>query len=267
MFNLLSICNSIQFQCYISLILINVQSSNYLPSIYFHRTLNFLPASYWYSFSGLKYLEKSECNRYIPSYITIRLLDQYVPFQHTLIIFHLHTKTLTVILRKLNRNYLFRSVLHCKGSKPVSRRGPGGKTSWSTFTLVNYCYSIGLINDFAKVHLILWDSLLQYHQQTPNYRLLFVIPFNWNTLNIGRMLHCHLHFWESMRHIFSHTDDGIAILMWNVWARMYEVERNKTTSHILVNSNFDIHYDNIYILKFLIPFCSTIIWRIRILLM
>ena len=97
-------------------------------------------------------------------------------------------------------------------------------------TLLKRGYNIGLINGtFAKVHSVSWDDLLQYHKRIPTHKLPFIVPFNWNTLHIGKKLHCHWHFIQDdqiLRGISSATP-------------IMTSKRSRNIKDILVNSNSD----------------------------
>ena len=97
-------------------------------------------------------------------------------------------------------------------------------------TLLKRGYNIGLINEmFAKVRSLSRDDLLQYHKRSPTHKLPFVIPFNWNTLHIGKKLHCHWHL--------IHDDQSLRGLSSAVPIMAFK--RNRNIKDILVNSNFD----------------------------
>ena len=72
-------------------------------------------------------------------------------------------------------------------------------------------------------------SIFQYHKRSPTHKLPFIVPFNWNTLHIGKKLYCHWHFIQddqSLRGISSATPIMV-------------FKRNRNIKDILVNSNFD----------------------------
>ena len=97
-------------------------------------------------------------------------------------------------------------------------------------TLLKRGYNIGLINEmFAKVRSLSRDDLLQYHKRSPTQKFPFVIPFNWNTLHIGKKLHCHWHL--------IHDDQSLRGISSAVPIMAFK--RNRNIKDILVNSNFD----------------------------
>ena len=57
-------------------------------------------------------------------------------------------------------------------------------------TLIKRGYNIGLISEiFAKVHSLSRNNLLQYYHHSPTIKLLFVVPYNSNTSQVGKTLH------------------------------------------------------------------------------
>ena len=97
-------------------------------------------------------------------------------------------------------------------------------------TLINLGYNIGLINEiFNKVRILSRDNLLQYQDRPHTHILPFMVPFNWITLNIGRILHLHWYLIQN--------DESLQNI--SVLTPIMVFRRQKNIRDLLVHSNFD----------------------------
>ena len=97
-------------------------------------------------------------------------------------------------------------------------------------TLIKRGYNIGQINEiFNKVRLLSRDNLLQYQDRPPTHILPFVVPFNWNTQHIGRILHLHWHLIQN--------DESLQDI--SVLTPIVAFKRQKNVRDLLVHSNLD----------------------------
>ena len=98
------------------------------------------------------------------------------------------------------------------------------------FSLIKRGYKIGLINKiFDQVRLLSRDNLLQYQDRPPTNILPFIIPFNWNTLHIGRILHLHWHLIQD--------DDNLQDI--SSLKPIMAFKRQRNIRDMLVHSDFD----------------------------
>ena len=97
-------------------------------------------------------------------------------------------------------------------------------------TLIKRGYNIGRINEiFNNVRLLSRDNLLQYQDRPPTHVLPFVVPFNWNTLHIGRILHLHWHLIQN--------DENLQEI--SMLTPIMAFRRQKNIRDLLVHSNLD----------------------------
>ena len=97
-------------------------------------------------------------------------------------------------------------------------------------TLIKRGYNIGRINEiFNNVRLLSRDNLLQYQDRPPTHVLPFIVPFNWNTLHIGRILHLHWHLIQN--------DENLQEI--SMLTPIMAFRRQKNIRDLLVHSNLD----------------------------